>query len=312
MAKPLTKIDVKDCLSLDILNFVPLKDFPIYIRWGSEGVKNLCHIVDTIKNDFFAFEQVREKIKTKNFMRYFTLISNIPKEVKRCIRENLVTCNIENFNPEDIFLQKLLASRKNKYVYNNIIDKIVHLPATKLLKWEELLQCELVHWYKYFVILKKCCRDTYLFNFQYKFLHRIIPTNSFLFKIHIKDTKVCSFCKNEDETMEHLFFDCHVTFNFLQVFCDCLNLYYTNFTLTKPNFLLGFAEENVFINFLMIIAKNYIYKCKLNDKLPNIFDLKFCIKKYYSLELYIAKKQGNVEALQQRWSPITYIFPNLL
>jgi hypothetical protein len=58
----------------------------------------------------------------------------------------------------------------------------------------------------YFRILKKCCRDTYLINFQYKFLHRVIPTNTFLFKIHIKDTKLCSFCNVEDEMVEHLHF----------------------------------------------------------------------------------------------------------
>ena len=63
--------------------------------------------------------------------------------------------------------------------------------------------CRLV--YIFFRILKKCCRDTYLINFQHKFLHRVIPTNTFLFKIHIKDTKLCSFCNVEDETVEHLF-----------------------------------------------------------------------------------------------------------
>ena len=137
-------------------------------------MKNLCHIVDTFRNDFFSFEQIREKIKTKNFTRYYTLISSIPKEIKGCIRENLLNNHTENFNLEDNFLEKLLSSRKNKYVYNDLIDKIVHLPTTKLLKWEELLRCEIEHWYKYFVILKKCCRDTYLYNFQYKFLQEYI------------------------------------------------------------------------------------------------------------------------------------------
>jgi hypothetical protein len=74
-------------------------------------------------------------------------------------------------------------------------------------------------WSIYFRILKKGCRDTYLINFQYKFLHRVIPTNTFLFKIHIRDTKLCSFCNVEDETVEHLFFN-FLWLYIVQVNCD--------------------------------------------------------------------------------------------
>jgi hypothetical protein len=33
-----------------------------------------------------------------------------------------------------------------------------------------------------------------------------------LFKIRVKDSKSCSFCNVEDETIEHLFFDCPYQF----------------------------------------------------------------------------------------------------
>jgi hypothetical protein len=52
--------------------------------------------------------------------------------------------------------------------------------------------------------------------------------------------------------------------------------------------LLGFKEENLTLNLLILIAKIYIYKCKLKEKLPNIIELKHRIKNYYSLEQYIA------------------------
>ena len=45
---------------------------------------------------------------------------------------------------------------------------------------------------------------------------------------------------------------------------------------------------------LKIIAKNYIYKCKLREKIPNIIELKYRIKNYYSLEQYIAIKNNNL------------------
>ena len=47
-------------------------------------------------------------------------------------------------------------------------------------------------------------------TFQFKFLHRIIPTNTYLYKVNIKDNERCSFCKNEPKSLEHLFFDCPI------------------------------------------------------------------------------------------------------
>ena len=95
----------------------------------------------------------------------------------------------------------------------------------KFSKWEKLLNCEITNWSKYFIILKKSCKYSYLQNFQFKLLHRIIPTNSFLHKIKLKNTNLCTFCKIHDETIEHLFFDCPVTQSFLKSLSKQLKQY---------------------------------------------------------------------------------------
>ena len=97
-------------------------------------------------------------------------------------------------------------------------------------------------------------------------------------KIHIKDTKLCSFCNVEDETVEHLFFNCPLIFPFLGAFYDCLKCYFHNIEFHKEQFLLGFKKESLTLNLLILIAKNYIYKCKLKEKIPNIIKLKYQIK----------------------------------
>ena len=43
---------------------------------------------------------------------------------------------------------------------------------------------------------------------QYRIIHRIISTNEFLFKIGVEDSKSCTFCGEEDETLVHLFGGC--------------------------------------------------------------------------------------------------------
>ena len=105
----------------------------------------------------------------------------------------------------------------------------------------------------YFRILKKCCRDTYLINFQHQFLYRVIPTNTFLFKIHIKDKKLCSFCNVENEMVEYLFFNCPLIYPFLKAFYDCLKCYFHNIEFRKEQFLLGFKEESLTLNLLILI-----------------------------------------------------------
>lgn len=52
-----------------------------------------------------------------------------------------------------------------------------------------------------------CTKSTTLINFQYRFLNRILPTNSFLTKIGIKQDPNCSFCRcrNTAENLVHLF-----------------------------------------------------------------------------------------------------------
>ena len=44
-------------------------------------------------------------------------------------------------------------------------------------------------------------------NFQFKLVHRRLATNSFLYKIGVKDTDKCSFCIYETECLIHLFWD---------------------------------------------------------------------------------------------------------
>ena len=45
-------------------------------------------------------------------------------------------------------------------------------------------------------------------NFQYRFLHRILPTNSFLTKIGSTQDPNCSFCRTTEENLAYFFWHC--------------------------------------------------------------------------------------------------------
>lgn len=308
-AKPCTKENLREILSLDILNFVPIAEFPYYSHWKQFGIQYVHHLIDPQDKTFMSFAKIKDKLLTNNFMKYYSLISNIPKYIKDCLKKRSNDISLNNFVAEDIFVTSLLNNKKIKFVYRNMINEIVHTPLEKFVQWENVLCQEIADWSFYFVVLRKCCKVTYLMNFQYKFLHRIIPTNKFLFKVHLKDTKYCTFCKTEVETIEHLFYDCSVTHQFWVLFESYLKNFYVDFELNKMEILLGSNSYSLFLNLLILIARNYIYKCKLKEKSPNIIELKRIIKQYQQVEEYVALKNNKILFFERYWAPLNHVFP---
>ena len=173
------------------------------------------------------------------------------------------------------------------------MNAIISLPTEKISKWEKLLNCEITNWSKYFIILKRSCRNSYLQNFH---------------KIKLKNTNLCTFCKIHDETIEHLFFDCPVTQIFLKSLSKQLKQYYKNLIFDKKEYFFGFESGDLLVNLISIIAKNYIFKCKLNEQRLNIVEFKHKIMWYRSLEQYISKKNNTILAFEKIWTPLQYIF----
>ena len=297
-----------ELLSLDILNFVPVTDLNYYIRWIEQNVQYLCDLIDPHKahsGNFYTFEQTRNKLNTNNFLKYYSLVSNVPKYIKDHLKENRVNVNFDILSKKDAYLERIVHSKNVRFVYKGLVNAIISLPTEKFSKWEKLLNCEITNWSKYFIISKKSCRNSYLQNFQFKLLHRIIPTNSFLHKIKFKNTNLCTFCKIHVETIEHLFFDCPVTQIFLK---SLLKQYYKNLIFDKKEYFFGFESGDLLVNLISIIAKNYIFKCKLNEQRLNIVEFKHKIMWYRSLEQYISKKNNTILAFEKMWTPLQYIF----
>ena len=55
---------------------------------------------------------------------------------------------------------------------------------------------------------------TKLQDFQYKLIHRILITNSSLYKCGLKETELCTFCTETKESLVDIFWECNYVPNF--------------------------------------------------------------------------------------------------
>jgi hypothetical protein len=80
------------------------------------------------------------------------------------------------------------------------------IKPTCISKWCEKLNVTLSEeeWIYIFSLPFKISNDSGLQWFQYRINHRIIATNSLLLNMKLKNNELCSFCKNEIESLEHV------------------------------------------------------------------------------------------------------------
>ena len=79
------------------------------------------------------------------------------------------------------------------------------LPLNIQSKWEKEVHMGVViegyNWSFIYCIPFSVTKDTKLQYFQYKLIHRILITNSFLYKCVLKETELCTFCTETKESL---------------------------------------------------------------------------------------------------------------
>ena len=150
----------------------------------------------------------------------------------------------------------------------------------------------------------KCSMDTYSRYFQFRFIHNILPTNSFLFKIGLIETEKCVFCEESRETIKHLMWDCVVTKTFWDqivtwVGCELGDHLNINFDIIC--FGLFNDDFDVFKNMLILLAKRFIYRCRVDEKNPNISLFKEWLKFIEKAERLIAERNNKQSFHNKKW-----------
>ena len=126
-------------------------------------------------------------------------------------------------------------------------------------------------------------------------------TNDFLCKIGVVHSPTCSFCSDKNETLEHILISCNYAKEFwaevIKWLCN-LNIIISN--LSNRELILGKpkCDDELFVNHVLLIGKQYLYSCRCNN--TRVFINK--LRNIHNLEREIAKSNNKFSDYTKKWN----------
>ena len=273
----------------------------IYKSWLTKGIVNVRDIV--FNNKIMSFNQIRTKydIAPTEYLKYHSLVSALPRAWKIDLQD--VQTNVNEESESVCLINKVRSITKPcKMMYNILLNKIDYCVKAKQ-KWEQFFLNEQLDWPRIYKMAFDNTYDTKLRNFQYKFLQKILPTNTFLYKCKLVSSRLCDFCNQEQETDIHLFWECYFVQDFWGKLSEFLSENGLLITFSKQTVCLGKMEKGFDLhNFIILCAKHYIYCCKFRSIVPSLTCFKLILKQKKEIEKNIALKTDTYQKYNNKWS----------
>ena len=131
--------------------------------------------------------------------------------------------------------------------------------------------------------------------FQYTIVNNILYLNKALYKMKIADIPLCTFCSQENETIEHIFLTCEYSKRLWK-------------NVNPKSVVIGFVEDNsgsVVKIFLLLLYKRYIYNNKISKSTLSSDGFKMFVKCVIKIEEKIALRDKRLSQHFQKWDFLT-------
>ena len=157
-----------------------------YKELHDKGVTYLSDLVNE-NGRFKTIDEIWGQFNCRiNCLNYFGLVS--------MIKSKHINFETKTTNPCPLINRIINSKSLSKEIYQQLMPSELDFDIIKgLSKWRSELETY-IDFENVFGNISKITYDYKLQNFQYKLVHRILPTNTFLTKIGIKDSDLCSFC----------------------------------------------------------------------------------------------------------------------
>ena len=233
---------------------------------------------------------------TITILQYNSIVSAFPRKWKELMKTKSTITQVnktyEHTPCITISTQKRPINKINsKELYKYILSSRIKDP-TAIDKWLDIYPFleNSTEWKKIYTLSYKVTKDTYLHSFQYKVLNRIINCNDKLFIWGKINSNKCHIC-NAADTIEHHFFLCpksKVIWAQLSSWLKANLSINHNFTICEIIFGIIYDQNNTTntINYIILLTKWYINKCKTNLEDIYFFGLLQLLRQKIEIVLY--------------------------
>ena len=261
--------------------------------------------------DSHGFLPLADFIRTYNIriqpIKYFGLISAL-RHHYNTYNTNFLGKEPSSTDTPDTFSESFIKNEKaNRVVYQKLLSSKSTVPLKSQEKWNDNIKSDerrSADWTSAYCLAARCTKSTKLVNFQFRFLHRILPTNLFLTKIDIKQDPNCSFCTNHPENLIHLFWNCTIVATFWENLTEKLKqvnlmtIDYSKHTTIYLGLRPDTSKFSLQLNFCFLLARYYIWCCRVSKRIPILTTFLVSLKSQFRIE------SNNLDAVSKKWNPL--------
>ena len=273
--------------------------------------KGILRIGDLIseRNELITKSNWRElDLSPLDFFRLVSVINALPKKWQDSLKRSshyekkafsLQEQIVLSLNGQKTQINKVVS----KTIYKEFRNRVITTPSAQK-KYVCSFINDTLDWKEIYGLPHRVTSDTKLREFQYKLLNRYLVTNVFLNKIGVLPSPACSFCGKEDESLEHILISCNYAKEFwAEVIKWLCNLKVNINNLNNREILFGMSncEDEIFINHVLLVAKQYLYSCRCKSTFPLIKVFKARLRKIETLELEVAKSKNKLPNYTAKW-----------
>lgn len=281
-------------------------------EWHEKGIKFISDFMDS-NQMFLNFESFKQKfnLESSNFLFY----RGICESIKTALRSNQIEKG-KNFDITRPFIPNhiniLIKNKKGcKDMYNSLINSVQNTNTAEL-KWTSNLNIDIENWKQVCENTFKLSKDTTIQWFQYRLQHRILPVNTYLKNIGIKNCNKCNICKTEIESIQHLFWECDEIKRIWQMLIEWIqNKINKTIQLNLTSILFGNSENlqtSYPLNFIILHTKYSIYcSSRKNDKIT-LNEIKNFLLYRFNIEKTLAQKNMTIDKFNKLWENWQNIF----
>ena len=238
-----------------------------YKTYSTSGINYVSDLHFNL-NNIESFNMITNTISKTNFLIWTGLRHSVPFDLRQTNCHPSITD--PSFNISNGLFD--ISKKKSKDYYSMLVSTKAKLPncSQKLKRDFNFTDDQLIQIYS---LPHTVAFEPYLKAFQYKALNAILFSNTKLHKIGFIEDDKCSFCRHEPETLHHLMVHCPYSEQF---WTDFKSFYFSltgqRVQLSMRDVMFGIITSKCnLLNYLLLVGKLYLWECRRNKVLPNIW-----------------------------------------